>query len=197
MEFAVWRLDDLTLERRARRGAGRVLSGSFRYDQTAVLRDRGPVRKERIASRAFRFAVETEPEREIHLLAGHSFNRPLASRAAGSLVLADGAKALTFRAALPPDQDQPSYMRDTILQIEAGLVGGISPGFRIPPPDVVPDAETLENEPGNPGVQIRVIREAVLFELSLVSRPAYAGAATSVDLRAAVHTAKARRRLWL
>ena len=34
-------------------------------------------------------------------------------------------------------------------------------------------AEVLIPEPGNPGVSIREIREALLFELSLVTRPAY------------------------
>ena len=47
---------------------------------------------------------------------------------------------------------------------------------------MVPDAETLEPEPGNPGVDIRVIRQAVLYELSIVTQPAYAE--TSVDVRA-------------
>ena len=40
-------------------------------------------------------------------------------------------------------------------------------------------------EPGNPGVSIRVIKHAVLYELSIVSRPAYGS--TDVDLRAEVH----------
>ena len=34
-------------------------------------------------------------------------------------------------------------------------------------------AEVLVPEPGNPGVMIREIREALLFEISLVTRPAY------------------------
>ena len=46
---------------------------------------------------------------------------------------------------------------------------------------MVPDAERLIPEPGNPGVSIREINQAVLYELSIVSRPAYAS--TKLDLR--------------
>ena len=54
----------------------------------------------------------------------------------------------------------------------------------MPPTNVVPGAEVDIPEPGNPSVSIRVIRQAVLYELSIVSRPAYAS--TAVDLRAEV-----------
>ena len=173
--------------------SGRTLSGSFRYGQTATMSDRGRVRKERFDPGAFRFAVEDEA-REIHLLRGHSFDEPLASRRGGSLALEDGEDALTFRATLPEPDAQPTYMRDTVRMVESGLLVGVSPGFRVPPRDVVPDAETLEAEIGNPGVQIRVIRAAVLFELSLVSRPAYDG--TEVDVRSMFGDLTVQRRRW-
>ena len=96
--------------------------------------------------------------------------------------LDNSTKALSFRAALPPEDRQPSWMRDAVLSTRSGLVGGISPGFRVPPAAVVPDAERFIPEPGNPGVEIRVIRAAVLVELSLVTRPAYKE--TLVELRA-------------
>ena len=64
-------------------------------------------------------------------------------------------------------------MRDTVLAVESGLVGGISPGFVVPPRSRVPNAERLTPEPGNPSVLIREINDAVLYELSLVTRPAY------------------------
>ena len=164
------------------RQRGRELVGRFPYGRrsTAVVSDRGARRKEYFQARAFRFAVEA-PEREIHLLIGHSFDRPLAAKLAGSLRLRDTAAALTFSATLPPEGAQPSWMVDVRRAIDADLVGGISPGFRVPPPDVVPDAEGLETEPET-GVGVRVIREAVLYELSLVTRPAYVESA--VDLRA-------------
>ena len=175
---------------------GAELTGSFPYDREAVIADRGRRRKEKVAPRAFRFAVE-DPEREINLLRGHSFDQPLASKRAGTLELIDSDDALSFRATLPPEAERPTWVQDTVLAVRGGLVRGVSPGFRVPPPDVVPGAETLIPEPGNPGVQIRVIRAAVLFELSLVTRPAYPE--TEVDARSeafGVHR-PAMPRVWL
>ena len=184
------------------RQSGRSLIGRFLYNATATVSDRGRVRKERFAPRAFDFAVNDE-SREVHLLHGHSFDRPLASRRAGTLELEDSAEALVFRATLPEIEAQPTYMVDAVKQIEAGLLSGVSPGFRVPPAAAVPGAEELVPEPGNPGVQVRVIRAAVLFELSLVSRPSYPDS-TEVDVRAwrppAAETspaARPRRRVWL
>ena len=93
--------------------------------------------------------------------------------------------ALSFEAALPPVSQQSTPMRDALLDIQNGLLAGISPGFRVPPRDVVPDAENFVPEPGNPGVEIRIINQAVLFELSLVHRPTYKE--TSVELRHEQH----------
>ena len=192
-QLAVWPIEGLEIRQR---GAGRLLAGRFPYRSRAVVRDRGRVRKEEFLQRAFAFAVEDDA-REIHLLAGHSYDRPIASKRRGTLRLEDTDDALRFEADLPGEAAQPSWVRDTVLQLEAGLVGGISPGFAVPPVSAVPDAEALIPEPGNPGVQIRVIRQAVLHELSLVTRPAYP--ATDVDLRAedfGVEMVR-RRRAWL
>ena len=162
------------------RQGGRTISGAFRYGSVATVRDRGRVRKESFAPRAFRFAVD-DTEREINLLLGHDFNNPIASRRAGSLVVEDGPEALVFRAELPEEAAQTIAQVDAVKQLRQGLVGGISPGFRVPPASAVPNAETLLDEPGNPGVQIRRINEAVLFEISLVARPAYPD--TEADVR--------------
>lgn len=162
------------------RQSGRTLSGEFRYGELATISDRGEVRKETIDPGAFSFAIE-DRGREISLLSGHDFGQPLASKRTGSLLLDDDARGLKFRATLPPENRQPTWMRDAVLSVQAGLVGGISPAFRVPPASAVPDAEVLEDEPGNPGVKIRRIRAAVLFELSLVTRPAYPN--TEVDIR--------------
>lgn len=190
---AVFPVEDLEIRQR---GGGRTMSGRFPYGSRATVRDRGRVRKETVASRAFAFAVE-DPDREIHLLSGHSFDKPLASKRRGTLRLEDGDDALRFEATLPEEAAQPSWMRDTVLALEGGLIGGISPGFAVPPAAVVPGAEELVSEPGNPAVQIRVIRQAVLRELSLVTRPAYPE--TDLDLRADDFPSapRQRRRLWL
>ena len=151
-----------------RGGGGRTLTGSFPYGKLAVRSDSGRVRKERFAARAFSFALREK--REVHLLSGHEFSKPLASVRAGSLRLSDSAKALSFEATIPAAADQPTWIKDVSLALDAGLIGGISPGFRVAPID---GAEVLIPEPGNPEVSIREIREALLFELSLVTRPAY------------------------
>ena len=193
MERAVWPLADLEIRQR-RGGGGREIRGSFPYRRTATVRDRGRVRKERFGPRAFRFAIEAE-DREINLLVGHKFDRNLASKLSGSLRLEDTAEAVRFRAFLPPEGQQPTYMRDAVLGLNAGLLTGISPGFRVPPPATVPAAERLVPEPGNPDVLIRAIDEAVLYELSLVTRPAYPD--TEVERRAADAARRMEAPVWL
>ena len=193
MESGIYAVD---LELR-QRGQNREISGSFPYRQTAVIADRGRVRKERMEPKAFAFAVE-DRTREINALRGHSFNEPLASKLAGSLELDDTRDALNFLIHLPRESEQTAVQRDTVLQIGQGLLGGISPGFRVPPRSAVPDAEVEEEESGNPGVFTRVIRAAVLFELSLVVRPAYAGTAMSLrhDEQTGLTTPSVEASLW-
>ena len=104
---AIWPVE---LEVRQR---GRELFGSFRYGRTATMSDRGKTRKERFEPGAFTFALE-DATREINLLAGHTFNAPLASRQRGSLTLEDTPEALHFTAALPVEAEQPTWMVDSV-----------------------------------------------------------------------------------
>lgn len=163
------------LEVRRRSGGGVRLSGRFPYNSRAVLSDGGRTgrpRKEEFASGAFRHSVETE--QEVHLLVGHSFDRPLASRGASTLKLTDDDDALTFTADIASEMEEVSHVRDALALLAAGQIAGISPGFRIPPQRTVPNAETVEEEnPAEGNALIRTINEAILFELSLVTRPAY------------------------
>ena len=158
---------------------GRSLSGFFPYGARATIADRGRVRKESFRPRAFRFSVE-DPSREINLLVGHDFGKPLGSKLGGTLELEDSDAGLAFRAMLPPPDEQPTWMRDQVLAIRGGLAEGASPGFRVPPATTVPNAERLVEEAGNPGVFEREIAEAVLFEMSSVTRGAYTDATVSV-----------------
>ena len=177
LEHAIF--DCLNLEYRQK---GRRLRGRFPYGDTATVSDRGTVRKERFSKRAFSFAID-DPERTISLLRGHDFDKALAVRSPKikTLELVDGDGGLDFEAVMPPLSQQPTHLRDTLLDIQNGNLAGVSPGFRVPPAGVVPDAETFIPEPGNAGVEIRVIAQAVLFELSLVHRPTYKE--SSVELR--------------
>lgn len=149
-----------------------TITGKFPYNSLAVLSDRGAVRKESIQPGAFSFTLD-DPERDVHLLVGHSFDKPLASRKAGSLTLKDTEDFLEFVAQIPEGAERASHVTDALAMLGAGLIQGVSPGFRVPPREVVPEAEKLVPEPGNPSVFIRKLFQLMLFELSLVTRPAY------------------------
>ena len=69
---------------------------------------------------------------------------------------------------------ETSHARDALALIGAGLSVGLSPGFRIPPQRTVPDAEESEDEdPAEGDAIIRTVNAALLYELSVVTRPAY------------------------
>ena len=162
-------------------GGARLLSGIFNYNSVGTTSDRGRVRKESFASRAFRFAIEDE-SRKLDLLVGHEFAKPIASRQAGNLTIVDADDAVRFEATLPPAELTPSWVVDAEKAILNGTMKGLSPGFRVPPLSAVPNAERLIPEPGNPGVQIRLISDAVLREFSIVTAGIYDDA--MVELRA-------------
>ena len=223
-----WPVFEGELEIRARDGR-RSLRGRFPYSpgpgrRMATVRDRGAVRKERIAGDAFGWQMrefaklqkkmadavaaaadqarlellrQELERRNVHILSGHSFDRPLGDLKSGTATVTSSREAVEFEVDLPPDADQPSWMADTVRMVRAGLAGGISPGFRVPPANAVKNAESLEPEPGNPGVQVRVINQAVLHELSIVTRPAYSE--TDVSARAFDPAPATRRRTprWL
>lgn len=165
----------------------RRLVGRFPYNSLAVIDAGGhgrKPRKEKFAPHAFSWVVEPEQlDRDVHFLVGHSFDKPLASRKAGTLTLKDTAEALEFEAVLTPEIQRTSWAQDFINAYLSGLIVGISPGFRVAPPEAVAKAEeTTEEDPREGKALIRTIFDAILFELSLVTRPAYPE--TAVDLRA-------------
>ena len=183
----------------------RVLSGTFPYNKTATVMNRGRVRKERFGENAFGWQIQefarvneaiqsvaNEARRElleeelsrrnVHILVGHDFNRPLGDMKSGSARVTSDAEAFRFEVDLPDENDMPTYMLDAIKMVRTGRAGGLSPGFRIPPRSVNPNAERIIPEPDNPAVGIRQIDDAILPEMSVVTRPAYAQ--TDMDLRA-------------
>lgn len=128
---------------------------------------------------AFAFALQ-DTTREINLLFGHEYGRSLASRRAGTLALEDTDDALRFVGQIP--DDPPTWVSDAVKAVAGGTAAyGISPGFEVPPRSVVPGAEELIPEPGNETVMIRQINDAILYELSIVSRAAYDG--TEIEVR--------------
>ncbi|MEP0046571.1 MAG: HK97 family phage prohead protease [Roseobacter sp.] len=168
------------LELRKRASGALALQGRFPYGKRAVLSDGGRTgrpKKEVIAPRAFAYRVE-RPDEDIHLLVGHSFDKPLASRGAGTLDFVDSDEALSFTALITEEMQQVSYVRDILAGIAAGLTLGISPGFRLPPKRAVPQPEKIEDEGHDPengahNAIIRTVLAALLYEISIVTRPAY------------------------
>lgn len=175
-----------TLELRASPKGGRTIRGRFPYNRKAVLSDggkRGRPQKEQFAPGAFSHSLNNT-EQDIALLHGHDFAKPLASKKTGTLAFSDTAEALSFDAEIVPEVEAISWVQDLFKLIAAGLSIGLSPGFRIPPPAAVPpdQAEKIEEEPPQLGrALIRTIMQAILFELSIVTRPAYDDA--QVELR--------------
>lgn len=153
------------LELRTEGGETR-LRATFPYGQETVLAERvgmGRERREMIAARAF--ADRLESGEDVHFLSGHDFNKPLASRSAGTLTLTETDAALTVEATISADMAGVTYVRDFLSAHAAGLVRGLSPGFR-----VRPGGETVE-ERGN--AILRTISAADLVEISAVTKPAY------------------------
>lgn len=172
-------LDGSSLELRAGQNGRRVIRGRFPYNSLATLsdggRNGGRPRKERFAPGAFSHSINSS-EQDIALLHGHSFDRPLASKKTGTLVFKDTIEALTFDATITEEVASISWVQDLCNLILSGLSIGLSPGFRLPPPSAVPAdmAEKIEDEHPSLGrALIRTILQAILFELSIVTRPAY------------------------
>ena len=214
---------DGSLEIRAR-GDRRVLAGRFPYNRTATVRSSGRARKERFASNSMSWQVrefqklqgeladvlkssvdqarkellveqleDALERRNTFLLVGHDYNRTVGDMRSGTLKVTHTAQAVELEAELPADGDMPSWVRDAVLAVKAGQLRGISPGFQVG----AKGGERLIPEPGNPGVMIREIQDAVVFEYSLVARPAYSG--TDVDARAGdtLVLPNGKVRLWL
>ncbi|WP_428927871.1 HK97 family phage prohead protease [Marinibacterium sp. SX1] len=177
------------LEVRTSAGGATVLRGRFPYSVPTTLQGGRERRREVFQARAF--GTSLADGGDVHLLVHHDFDRPLASRAAGSLDLTDDDDALTFEARISPELVDVSHVRDFLGTLRAGLVKGISPGFR------VPQGGDLVKRDGD-GL-IRVVRSADLVEISAVTKPAYPAA--QVEARSwqvsgvsAPNTAIARKR---
>ena len=113
-----------TLELRAARDGSRRLSGSFPYNSRAVLSDGGRTgrpRKEAFAPGAFAYRIDN-PDEEIHLLIGHDYDRPLASREAGTFFVSDKPDAVSFQAIITAELQRATYVQDFFAGFAAGLI---------------------------------------------------------------------------
>ena len=199
------------------RRRGRGLSGEYRYDRDKVTRDRGRRRKVRVRPGAFSWQLEEfaklqeelqesiaeaiegaaaeavrDQAREIQLLAGRSYDQPLASLRTGTLKLEDTDDALRFEVDTLP---ATSYATDLRAGMDSGAADyGVDLLYSIPPADVVPNAVEIVTEPGT-GVEVEVVNRGVLQAIAVVSR-APRGNGGRVEKRRAVTPAR-RSRLWL
>ena len=204
------------------RGGGRVLSGKFPLGKTATVKSSGRTRKERFKSGSMSWQVrefqklqgelaevmkssldearkqilidqleDALEKRNTFLLVGHSYDRAIADVRSGTLAVIHKADAVELEAELPDAEQMPSWIKDAVLAIKGKQLRGISPGFQ-----VARGGEHLEREDPSAGdSMVRVIDDAVVFEYSLVARPAYAG--TDVDARSDLPMTPTRRRVWL
>ena len=179
--------DSLVQARAELRRRGRGIGGTFHYSRDRVTSSTGRRRKQRIAPGAFRFALE-DPDREISLLLGRTYDQPLASRLAGTLKLEDTREALRFDVDTLPDT---SYVNDYRAAIATGAaVFGVDALFQIPPLDVVPNAVEIVPDTENPEVEVEVVSEAVLTALAVVTRQPRGNPG-------AVEPRQRRRQIWL
>lgn len=171
----LWGAATGALELRATENGGVRITGRFPYGVETEL---APGRAERIEARAFAERIEAEGQ-EIHFLSGHDYEKPLASRGAGTLMLTDTGDGIQFEATLSA---ATTWARDFLEAHKAGLIRGLSPGFRVPQ-----GGERIERSGTG---TLRSITRAELFEISAVTRPAYPTAqieARSWDAGASAH----------
>ena len=131
-------------------------------------------------------------KRNTHLLVGHDFNRAIADTKSGTLAVQHTDEAVFLRAELPPEDQQPSWVKDAVLAVRGKQLRGVSPGYNVTPQG----RQRLVPEDGPGDSLVREIQDSVVYEYSMVSRPSYSG--TSLDTRADdMLTVPARRRYWL
>ena len=135
----------------------------------------GPDSWERIERSAFDAALES-PE-DVALLWNHDTSKPMARVRAGNLRIFTDEIGLGFEATLP----DTAVSRDAVSLIRSGVVSQCSFGFHV-------RGERYEKAPD--GKPLRVITDANLVELSVVTFPA--NPSTSVEARNAQPAARKR-----
>ena len=131
--------------------------------------------------------------RNSFMLVGHSYDKTIADARSGNLALRFSDDAAELTAQLPEVGTAPSWVEDAARAVEHGQLRGVSPGFSVG----AKGGEKLIPEVGNPAVLIRELTDTVVWEWSLVSRPAFSGTSASVradELTPMVRTP--RRRIW-
>lgn len=126
--------------------------------------------REKVHRRAF---TKTLQEADVRALLNHNPDPVLGRNKAGTLKLRVDHTGLRATATLPDTQ----WARDLLVSVERGDITGGSFGFR-----VLDDKWTPDDEYG----YIRELREVQLFDVSLVTYPAYPGTDGSAAVRSAL-----------
>ncbi|MFG2670846.1 HK97 family phage prohead protease [Streptomyces sp. NPDC048445] len=121
---------------------------------------------EEIAPGAF---TKTLSEGDARMLIDHDSYYVVSRSSAGTLSLSEDARGLAVDSALDPEL---SYVRDLTANLRNGNVSGMSFGFFVIKDEW--NTETIEVDGADPvEVDVRVIREVRLIEVSAVTFPAY------------------------
>ena len=219
MEYGIW---PVQLEVR-QDGDRPVITGRFPLNTTATVRDSGRVRKERFATGSMSWQVrefmkvqaelgqviadeieaiakerriaqlqDALEKRNTHLLVGHDFNRAVADMKSGTLAVRHGDDFVDLEATLPLLEEQPSWVRDAVLAVKGGQLRGVSPGFNVP--RAQGRERLIPEDPADGDSMIREIQDSVVYEYSLVSRPAYP--LTEVNARSFREYIPIKKRWW-
>ena len=129
---------------------------------------------EQIAPGAF---TKTIQEADVRFLIDHDPSLLLARTKSGTLRLSEDKAGLVADADLAPT----TYGRDLAILLERGDVSQMSFGFQVPKGKDDWTIEQVETDDGTVDVEVRTIREAKLFDVSVVTFPAYEG--TDAKLR--------------
>ena len=181
---------DSTIQARAAirlRQNGNGLSVVFGYQQMKVIAAEGSLRKETFSSNAFDFALG-EPDREINVLLGRSYDNIIGSKLEGSASFVSTPEALVIDI---PTLPATQAVSDFLAQLAAGSIH--------PSADVLFSTDGVEDafidvpDEENPEVMVRSYRNVVLQAVAVVSRPPRGLEANAVQLRQSMR----RRLLWL
>lgn len=167
----------------ARRYGG-GLSGSYNYGRLHVTSASGKTRKTRLQKGALDYALD-DADREISLNMGSSLDSTLGTRSSGTLAVRKTADGLAVSVARLPETQAAA---DLVGLQEAGIALHVRPRYQL---DGVPNAYKDVPEPGNPGVLVREVSNALLLGFDLTIR----GKGNGYD--AIALTSPRRRRFYL
>lgn len=131
---------------------------------------------ERVAPGAFQSAVDGKDD--VRFLINHDPSLLLARSTSGTLRFADDEIGLGVEADLP----KTTYAADLAESMSRGDMDQMSFGFRVPPGGDDWAEEEVETEEGTVRITVRTLNEVELFDVSVVTFPAYL--ATDAELQA-------------